>query len=148
MSEPTLRVVPDLAPSPQDVALVRAGLMAYNDAQKGPAGVKLIAVYLRDADDAIQGGVVGFLAWRWLSVEWVWVDETLRGRGHGAALLREAESLARNAGCVGVKLDTYEFQARPFYEKQGYVVFGVLEGYPAETRTYYMRKELASPAGS
>lgn len=41
-----------------------------------------------------------------------------------------------------MKLDTYEFQARPFYERRGYVVFGVLEGYPANTRTYYLQKAL------
>ena len=54
----------------------------------------------------------------------------------------EPESIARDAGCVAVKLDTYEFQAKPFYEKHGYVVFGVLDGYPADTRTYYLRKTL------
>ena len=66
----------------------------------------------------------------------------MRGQGYGSALLRVAESLAREAGCVEVKLDTYEFQAKPFYEKHGYSVFGVLEGYPANTRTYYLRKAL------
>jgi GNAT superfamily N-acetyltransferase len=60
----------------------------------------------------------------------------------GSALLREAEALARSVGCVGAKLDTYEFQAKPFYEKHGYAVFGVLEGYPANTRTYYLQKSL------
>jgi hypothetical protein len=55
---------------------------------------------------------------------------------------RAAEALARERGSAGVKLDTYEFQAKPFYERHGYAVFGVLEGYPAGTRTYYMHKAL------
>ena len=132
----------DLAPIAADLAQIRAGLMAFNDSQKGPVEIQRVAVYLRDDDGAIQGGLVGFFAWRWLSIEWLWVNETLRGRGHGSALLRQAESLARDARCVAVKLDTYEFQAKPFYEKHGYVVFGVLDGYPADTRTYYLRKTL------
>ena len=137
-----LSVVKDLAPKADELMQVRNGLMAYNESQAGKAQIEQFAVYLRDADDTIQGGLVGYLAWQWMSVEWLWISDSLRGQGYGSALLREAESLARDAGCVGVKLDTYEFQARPFYVKQGYTVFGVLEGYPAGTRTYYLRKTL------
>jgi len=137
-----LRMDSDLAPTAEDMARVRACLMAFNDSQAGPAQVDRIAVYLRDSQDVIQGGLVGFMAWQWLSVELLWVEASLRGRGHGSALLRQAEAIARDTGCVAVKLDTYEFQARPFYEKLGYEVFGVLEGYPSNTRTYYLRKSL------
>ncbi len=137
-----LRMDSDLAPTAEDMARVRAGLMAFNDSQAGPAQVDRIAVYLRDSQDVIQGGLVGFMAWQWLSVELLWVEASLRGRGHGSALLRQAEAIARDTGGVAVKLDTYEFQARPFYEKLGYEVFGVLEGYPSNTRTYYLRKSL------
>ena len=132
----------DLAPTESDLAQVRAGLMGFNESRAGPVEIRRMAVYLRDDGGAIQGGLVGFFAWKWLSIEWLWVSETVRGQGHGSALLRQAESLARDAGCVAVKLGTYEFQAKPFYEKHGYVVFGVLEGYPANTRTYYLRKTL------
>lgn len=132
----------DLAPAPEDVAAVRAGLMAFNDSKAGPVNLQRIGLYLRDTEKVICGGLVGFLAWQWLSVDLLWVDESLRGQGYGAAILERAERVARDAGCVAVKLDTYEFQARPFYEKRGYVVFGVLEGYPANTRTYYMQKVL------
>lgn len=143
MNDPTrMTIDSDLAPTASDLAQIRAGLMAFNDSQVGPATIERMAVYLRDDDGAIQGGLVGFFAWKWLSIEWLWVSETLRGQGHGSALLRQAEALARAAGCVAVKLDTFEFQAKPFYEKHGYVVFGLLEGYPANTRTYYLRKTL------
>ena len=46
------------------------------------------------------------------------------------------------AAGVAVRLDTYDFQARPFYERHGYVVWGVLEGYPAGRRTFHLRKSL------
>ena len=132
----------DLAPTLEDVAAVRAGLMAFNDAKAGPVNLQRVGIYLRDAQNVICGGLVGFLAWHWLSVDLLWVDESLRGRGYGSDLLDRAEGVAREAGCVAVKLDTYEFQARPFYERRGYVLFGVLEGYPANTRTYYLQKAL------
>jgi len=130
------------APDAGDVARVRAGLMAYNESQVGPAQLDRIAIYLRGAENEIRGGLVGFIAFGWMTVDLLWVDEPLRGRGHGTVLLRQAEAIARDAGCVAVKLDTYEFQARPFYETLGYEVYGTLEGYPSDTRTYHLRKKL------
>lgn len=145
MSEGTrLLIQRDLAPRPEDIDQVRAGLMAFNESAVGPATITRLALYARDADGTIRGGLVGFLAWQWLSVDLLWVDQPLRGQGYGAALLAEAEAMAREAGCVAVRLDTYEFQARPFYERQGYSVYGELEGYPAGTRTYLLTKSLSA----
>jgi GNAT superfamily N-acetyltransferase len=139
---PHLHLSTDLSPSPDDIGRVRAGLMRYNERCVGSAAVELFGIFLRDETTELRGGLVGFFAWQWMSVEWLWVTEAERGLGHGSALLRAAEALARDRGSAGVKLDTYEFQAKPFYERHGYAVFGVLEGYPAGTRTYYMHKAL------
>src|SRR5450830_1319279 len=98
-----LNIVSDLAPQADDTAQVRAGLMAFNESRVGPAEVQRVAVYLRDGQDAIRGGLVGFLAWQWLSVELLWVDDSVRGQGYGSSLLDQAEALARDAGCVGVR---------------------------------------------
>ena len=135
-------IVHERDPTTEDVARVRAGLMTFNEAAVGPATISRHAWYLKDSDGQVRGGLVGFLAWRWLSIDLLWVDEPLRGQGHGRTLLQRAEDEARSAGCVGARLDTYEFQARPFYERLGYEVFGVLDGYPAGTRTYHMKKAL------
>ena len=137
-----LEIEHDNAPTPDRIAEVRAGLMAYNESAVGKADVRQLAWYLRDQTGALRGGLVGYLAWRWLMIDLLWVDDAVRGQGYGRALLEHAEGVARDAGCVAARLDTYEFQARPFYEHHGYQVFGILEGYPAETRTYYMKKAL------
>ena len=44
-------------------------------------------------------------------------------------------------------LDTYDFQARPFYERHGYAVFGELDGFPNGHRRWFMRKRLDGSAG-
>ena len=121
---------------------LRAGLLAFNESAVGPATLARLALYVRDPDGTIRGGLVGFLAWQWLSIDLLWVDQPLRGRGYGSALLGQAEQAAREAGCVAVRLDTFEFQARPFYERHGYSVYGELVGYPAGTRTYLLTKSL------
>jgi hypothetical protein len=40
-------------------------------------------------------------------------------------------------------VDTYSFEAKPFYEKLGYEVYGVLEDYPEEHCKYFLKKRLA-----
>ena len=57
-------------------------------------------------------------------------------------LLRMAEAEARTRGCSHVMLTTYSFQARGFYEKEGYRVVGEMAGYPPGATYYWMRKDL------
>jgi hypothetical protein len=54
-----------------------------------------------------------------------------------------AEQHARDQrGCIGARLDTWGFQAKPFYEALGYTVFGVLEDYPPGETEYLLAKRL------
>ncbi|HEY3138703.1 MAG TPA: GNAT family N-acetyltransferase, partial [Blastocatellia bacterium] len=44
--------------------------------------------------------------------------------------------------------DTYDFQALGFYQKRGYEVFGLLEGFPTGYRRYFLQKRrLGLPDG-
>jgi hypothetical protein len=56
--------------------------------------------------------------------------------------MKRAELYAVELGCTDAFLDTFSFQARPFYEKLGYRVFGVLENHPAGHQHYFMTKQL------
>ena len=70
------------------------------------------------------------------------VPEALRGQGIGSELMRRAESFCREQGLAGIWLDTFHFQARPFYEKLGFTVFGTIEDHPAGSRRYFLSKRL------
>jgi len=70
------------------------------------------------------------------------VPESLRGRRIGSDLLSRAEAEARTRGCSNVWLDTFEFQARGFYERLGYRCFGELAEYPPGFSRYFMTKVL------
>ena len=100
-------------------------------------------LFVRNADGTIMAALVSDTYWGWLDVDDLWVHETLRGRGLGVHLLRVAETEAQRRGCRHVKLTTFSFQARGFYEKQGYRVTGVLEGYPPGETYFWMRKDFA-----
>jgi len=64
------------------------------------------------------------------------------GGGLGKELMKRAEVYALERGCTDAFLDTFSFQARSFYEKLGYRVFGVLENHPAGHQHYFMTKQL------
>ncbi len=127
---------------PADEALVVRGLLAFNEERLGPADDQPVKFVARDSTGVVVGGILGHTRWRWLYIAKLWVDERARGHGLGRRLMAAAEDLARSRGCTDVSLDTFEYQARPFYEKLGYELFGTLEGYPPGSRQYYLRKRL------
>ena len=45
-------------------------------------------------------------------------------------------------GCVGARLDTFEFQAPGFYEKLGYTRFGRIDDHPRGYSRFFMQKRL------
>lgn len=126
--------------APHDVEMVKAGLRAFNVAHIGEPKEERIHLFVRDADGSVAGGLLGEIRWRWLHVEVLWVSTPHRGQGYGAALLDRAEGHARSRDCLGIHLDTFDYQARPFYEKHGYQLFGTLEGYPPGHRQYHLAK--------
>jgi GNAT superfamily N-acetyltransferase len=98
------------------------GLLA-TDPPSQPRNYTPLLLSLRDAEARLVGGVLGSTAWSWLSVEALWVDVKLRGQGRGRELLAAAERIARERGCMWARLDTFDFQARGFYERAGYAVY-------------------------
>jgi len=127
-----------------DEACVVRGLLAFNEARLGPSGEQPVKFVARDSAGMVVGGILGHTRWRWLYIAKLWVDESARGQRLGTRLMAAAEDLARSRGCTDVSLDTFDYQARPFYEKLGYELFGTLEGYPPGSRQYYLRKRLGT----
>jgi len=99
--------------------------------------VKLV---LRGERGDVLGGLIGQIWGGWLHVTHLWVAEAVRGAGQGTRLLQWAEHYARSHGAVGATLDTFSFQAGPFYEKLGYTQFGTLQDYPPGHSQLYFSK--------
>ena len=122
---------------------VLKGLDAYNTEKAGPTKWKRFAVSVRDKDDAIRGGIVGYTMWNWCFVELLWIDGELRGSGIGTDLLAKAEALAARRGARHIYLDTFSFQGDGFYQRLGYEVFGELDDFPPGHRRMWLKKDLA-----
>jgi GNAT superfamily N-acetyltransferase len=119
------------------------GIDGHNIAATGMPEYFPVNFVLRGERGDVLGGVLGQLWGRWLQVTSLWVTEAVRGTGLGRKLIENAETYARSRGAVGVTLETYSFQARPFYERLGYEVFGTLEGYPVGHCKFFLRKVLS-----
>ena len=52
--------------------------------------------------------------------------------------------MARARGCRHARLDTFDFQARTFYEQLGYRVYAELPDFPEGHRQFHLIKELAA----
>ncbi|MFT8246349.1 GNAT family N-acetyltransferase [Roseomonas sp. BN140053] len=118
-------------------------LVAFNEAQIGPSDGRPLALLLREpAGGAVTGGLWGRTSWGWLFIELLAVPEHLRHQRLGSELMRQAEAEAARRGCIGVRLDTFSFQALGFYQKLGYAVFGQLDDHPPGHSRYFLSKRL------
>jgi GNAT superfamily N-acetyltransferase len=112
-------------------AAVGAGLTAHNDRYLPSLRERIpLALSVRDDAGKVVGGLVGEFRLDWLYVDWLWVDESQRGNGHGGALMALAEQEARKTGKTHIFLWTWSFQAPEFYRSLGYVEFGRLTDHP------------------
>jgi GNAT superfamily N-acetyltransferase len=128
--------------SADEEAAVIAGLRAFNEVRLGPVNLLPVKFVVRDDTGRVVGGLLGHTKWKWMYVEKLWLAESARGQDWGTKLMAAAESVAKARGCTDVYLDTFEYQARPFYEKLGYGLFGTLEGYPPGYKQFYLTKRL------
>jgi GNAT superfamily N-acetyltransferase len=129
-------------PDGADVQILAVGLTQHALPIVGYPGFKPIAVFARDGAGNVAGGIAAMVNWHWLSVNLVWVREDLRGTGLGHRLLERIEEVGRAHGCTRAHLDTFSYQARPFYERHGYELFATLEDYPQGHKRFYLRKVL------
>jgi GNAT superfamily N-acetyltransferase len=129
-------------PSPQDIKALGDGLTEHALPTTGGPGFLPLAVFARDADGRMAGGISAFVNWNWLQIALVWISPERRHTGLGSQLLSRIESAGKERGCKYAHLDTFSYQARPFYERHGYELFAMLDDYPAGHRRYFLRKTL------
>jgi GNAT superfamily N-acetyltransferase len=134
----------ETSPADGDVEALARGLTEHALPITGAAGFQPLAVFARDESGALVGGAHGQVNWTWLHVGLLWVAAGRRHQGLGSRLLGTIEAAAARRGCRAVHLDTFSYQARPFYERHGYVLFATLDEYPPGHQRHFLRKSLAA----
>ena len=119
-------------------------LLDFNNRTSGYAfdGRALVITVADPETGEILGGLWGSTAYGYLHIDMLILPEELRGHGLGSRLMAQAEEEAVRRGCRGSYLETFDFQARGFYEKLGYSVFGQLAETPPGHARFFLTKRL------
>lgn len=133
---------PTNEPSESDRTAVLTALQQFTRESVETLDNQDFAILLKDKSDEVVGGLIASSRWGGFHIEMLALPVSLRGRGCGSKLLRMAEDEARERGCHHMLLDTQAFQARPFYERHGFVVFGQINGPQPYYPRFFMQKTL------
>ena len=83
-----------------------------------------IQIGIEEDGKLIAGLDACITAFKILYVSTVFVDEEYRRKGVGARLIREMEKRAAALGVNTIRLDTFNWQGKEFYEAMGYECAG------------------------
>lgn len=136
-----ISIIKDNNPNAENDQIVRAGIIAFNDSILGDHPDRF-SIYLKDENGTIRGGAMVWVHKESIYVDILWVDESLRGFGYGTKLMQTAEEEGKNRGCKYSTVDTYSFQAKDFYLKNGYKMIGEVKNYLFHHTRIFFRKEL------
>ncbi len=141
-----MKIVTTTSPTEAERAALSEGIVRFNheavpDLEPESDEVRFF-VLARGESDAVVGGIRATCFWNSLHIELLWLSQECRGKGVGARLLGAAEAKARELGMGLALVMTTSWQARPFYEKHGYVVLATIEGMPKGHSSYYLQKRL------
>ena len=99
-------------------------------------------VLAKDHTGSVVGGLRGACYWNTLHIELLWLSDAVRGTGIGREIIGKAEGFAQQNGCENALVETTSWQAKPFYEKNGYKLMATLEGRPRGHASHYLTKTL------
>jgi ribosomal protein S18 acetylase RimI-like enzyme len=109
---------------------------------KGLPPMRPFSIFIKDQEERICGGVSGTLFYGSLYLDSLCVNKILRHQGWGSKLMREAEQFGKEHGARFVTLNTMDWEALPFYEKRGYSIEFIREGYEKASKMFLLRKNL------
>ena len=132
--------------SDSDWQHISTQLRQYNVEQSSGLSVDpdiRVRLTLKDKEVPI-GGIAGRAFYKSFMIDHLWIDKEHRRKGYGKKLLIAAEKIAKEHGCISAQTSSYSFQAPEFYQKLGYEVFGVFDGYPNGVKKLYLGKLFSS----
>jgi ribosomal protein S18 acetylase RimI-like enzyme len=133
-------------PDSADLEILSQGIQSYNQQFMSDdivfEGDTRFAVFARDDNNNVIGGIRANAFWNYCIIELVWLSYAARGLGLGKKLMQQAENFALKQGFSYMRVETLNVQAKPFYEKLGYKVFGTLNDYPEGFSTYCLVKKI------
>ena len=117
-------------------------IRSFNRSKREAAESEQLNLYVEDDKGELMTDLVAEIFGNWLEIEYLFVKEEFRGQGIGSQLLQQAESEANKKNCRYAFVNTYQFQASTFYQKQVYKEVFTLKDYPYTGQRHYYQKDL------
>jgi GNAT superfamily N-acetyltransferase len=114
----------------------------FNRGKAGPTQWAPLDLEVKDQKGRSIGGLTGYSYLGWLYIDILFINAPFRGRDIGTQLLQKAEAWAKKRKCRYVHLITFSFQARDFYQKLGYELYGEVGPFAKDHVKYYLKKAL------
>jgi GNAT superfamily N-acetyltransferase len=126
----------------QQLEAVEAGLSAFDE---GYITYKMegdIQIGIEEDGKIVAGLDACVTAFKILYVSTVFVEENCRRKGYGKRLMEEMEQRAKAMGVNTVRLDTFSWQGKEFYEALGYKIVGSYENADDGYAEYFFLKRI------
>ncbi len=72
----------------------------------------------------------------------LWINNKIRHQGLGTKLMAEAEKIGNENGCAFATVNTMDWEALSFYQKFGYNIEFIREGFEKNSKMFMLRKKL------
>ena len=131
---------------PEDGEFLTERIMEFNKSfvqpLRGEDKLYINRKLINEQGKMIAGILGSVYLWDCMHIDLFWVEDKYRNHGIGTQLLLEIETEAKSKHIRMIHLDTFDYQAKGFYEKNGYIVYGTLEDYPEGHSLYHMKKRI------
>lgn len=136
-------------PKAEDSSTISKGIIEFNetmvpDLEPIEEEIKFF-VFIKNEQQETVGGLRAICYWNTMHIELLWLSQECRGKGIGKQLIDAAESHAIENKCEKAFVETTSWQAKPFYEKNGYQYIATLNDRPKGHASHYLTKTLVVP---
>ncbi len=104
--------------------------------------IKNEGFYLYDEGTLVGGTGFYIDEYNWIYIDILFIKEKYRRSGYGTKLIENIVEYAKIHKCTGIKAETWNFQAKPFYEKKGFELYGILKDHPKGLTCYLLAMHL------
>ena len=111
----------------EQVEALEERLEEYDQMHMPPAIEGAVQLGIEEDGRLIAGLDACITTFRILYDSTVVVDEAYRRKGYGRHLINAMEARARELGVNTIRLDTFDFQGKEFFEAMGYTLAGSYE---------------------
>lgn len=132
----------EMHPAEEDLLALDELLLRFNARVTGPVSYGARAIFLRDEEQRIVGGLAGWIFGPSFSIEQWWLRADLDAALYWPQLLAVLEYELAVSGAALAQVRVAGRKMLPILEAAGYHLVGTHEDYPAGSATYYIEKAL------